>query len=168
MYGCNVGNPVDPSGITKDIVLSPVNEICKIETDDKITSCYSFRGHWIDLEQTYHFPGKRYIGIVSITKSTNSKASKEDENHDWYHIEVEILGKGKAIAKIETGVRTISQLQAVKLLADEVEDESSRTTTFLNVSYNLFPEVKDSKLNFEQHKFESPAKWKLIKGRILE
>ncbi len=168
MKMCSVSAPKIPSSATKNIELVPINSLCNGSSGNTgTTPCYSFQGHWIDLEQTYYYPGKRYIGIVTIIKSTSSQESNKGENLDWYHIQVEVLGKGKTLAKMETGVRSINQLQSVNLLAEEVEEESGTITTSLNVGPNLFPEVKESNLTQEHQKLE-PAKWKVITGRILQ
>lgn len=168
MSMCSVSAPKVPSSSTNNIELFPGNNLCQIPPDRTGSfSCNTLQGHWIDLEQTYYYPGKRYIGIVTITKSMSSQESNKEENLDWYHIEVEVLGKGKTLAKMETGVRSIGQLQSVKLLADEIEEDSATITTYLNVGPSLFPEVKVANLNNEHQKLE-PAKWKVIAGRILQ
>lgn len=168
MSMCSISTPINPSSISKDIKLYPNLTICHVPPESGgSNSCNALQGHWIDLEQVYLNSAKRYIGIVTITKSTYSKSSNPGENLDWYHVEVEILGNGKTISKMETGVVSINQLQSVKLLAEEFSDGAGTTTTYLNVGPNLFPNIKGVNLKNENTNLET-VKWNVIKGQILE
>jgi len=137
-------------------------------SDEPPTKCSPpiniLEGHWIDLDNSYS--GKRLIGIVTIKKfqleedsSTNSAA------RSWYDIEVEVLGKNKTLAKMTGQLSSWDQLQSVKLLVEESENDYSSNQTYLVLGPPRIP--NSNKTNSVNSALLEPVQWKVIGGKLI-
>lgn len=132
-------------------------------SDGKFRRCksYQWQGHWIDM--FYGGSGKRFIGIITVTKTLISKNSQAGSESNWYSMEVEILGKSKTVAKMSSGFSSWDQLQTVTLMAEEDEQENYSTRTQLRFGPSWNPSLLVNRnLNHE------PIRWKVTRGKLLE
>lgn len=148
-----------------NIALNPILSSCSPNTgpDGSVGTCpsYMWQGHWIDLFNTSY--GRRFIGIITVTKSLISRSSQNGPDSYWYSIEVEILGKSKTVAKMSSGFSSWDQLQTVTLLAEEEVQEGYSTKTQLRFGPSWTPAIKANSLR--NHR---PVQWNVVRGKLIQ
>ena len=154
-------------GRNYNIELTPISNICNSPINDgnSTPTCPADKkseGHWIELYNGGAY-GKRYIGIITITKTSIPSGSDQSKDSIWYSMEVEILSKSKTVAKMTTSFSSWSQLQGTMLLAEEEEDSNYSTRTVLRFGPAWNPNLKQ--LNSAN---TPPIKWNVIRGKLLE
>lgn len=121
-------------------------------------------GYWIDLGRSPK--NQRLIGIITIKKWIQKIDTTEGSPNEqsWYEIEVEVLGKNKTLVQMSGRLNSWNQLQPVKLLAEENENDYSNSKAYLRFGPALFPTpntMSDGRSALD------PIHWKVTKGKII-